>query len=75
MQETGCSMLETRRRKPFPTIQRSLGFDERIFGPQITQIHADDITKGPSLYLRYLRHLRASSGRANGKSEVSMGWP
>jgi hypothetical protein len=30
------------------------------FSPQITQIDADDITKGPGLYLRYLRHLRAS---------------
>jgi hypothetical protein len=30
------------------------------FFPQITQIDADDITKGPGLYLRYLRHLRAS---------------
>jgi len=69
-------MLETRKRKTFPTIQRSLGFDERIFGPQDTQIHADDITKGPGLYLRYLR---ASSGRANGKSEnrngMTTAWP
>jgi len=27
--------------------------------PQITQIDADFITKGPEPYLRYLRHLRA----------------
>ena len=33
-----------------------------IFSPQITQIDADNITKGPVLDLRYLRHLRANMG-------------
>jgi hypothetical protein len=30
--------------------------------PQITQMDADNITKGLGLYLRYLRHLRAGLG-------------
>jgi len=32
------------------------------FFPQITQIDADYIPMGPSIYLRYLRHLRAELG-------------
>jgi len=32
------------------------------FCPQITQIDADDSSKGPGLYLRYLRHLRENLG-------------
>jgi len=39
--------------------------DTSDFFPQITQIDADFVAKGPGLYLRYLRYLRAKWGGLN----------
>jgi len=54
-------MQDAAKRQASPLVTALL-LDAPSFFPQITQIDADDITKGPGLDLRYLRHLRAKWG-------------
>ena len=76
MQDARCEMRDAVKGYATPSVGTPAQPQSTIAFPQITQIDADSITKGPVLYLRDLRDLRANwmGGSSNQDLASGIGW-